>query len=136
MLYKIFADLIVVMHFLWILFMLSGFFLTLRGFFNPKFFDRWLFRVLHLCGIAYVGLLALLRQYCPLTILEYTLRAEYNPELRYPGSFIVHYIEKLVYPDINPLVILIPTVVIAILTIAIFIIKPPTKIMKLFRQRG
>ncbi|MBU0878529.1 MAG: DUF2784 domain-containing protein [Candidatus Omnitrophica bacterium] len=135
MLYKIFADLIVVMHFVWILFMLVGFMLTLCGFFYKRFFDWWSFRVLHLCGIAYVGLLALLRQYCPLTILEYTLRAECNPELRYPGSFIVHYIEKLVYPDVNPLVILIPTIFIAVFTIVVFIIKPPTKIRRIFKWR-
>ena len=135
MLYKIFADLIVVMHFLWILFMLSGFFLTLKGFFNLKFFDRWLFRTLHLCGILYVGLLALLREYCPLTILENSLRARYNPELTYPGSFIVYYIEKLVYPDVNALIILIPTIFIALVTIVVYIIKPPAKIGKIFRGR-
>ena len=113
--------------------MLSGFLLTLRGFFNPKFFDRWLFRTLHLCGIVYVGLLAFLREYCPLTILENTLRARYNPELKYPGSFIVHYIEKLVYPDINPLIILIPTAFIAGFVIIVYITKPPAKIRKIFR---
>ena len=59
--------------------MLVGAILTLRGFFYKRFFDWWLFRTLHLCGVIYVGLLAILREYCPLTILEYTLRAEYNP---------------------------------------------------------
>ena len=113
--------------------MLSGFFLTLRGFFNPKFFDRWLFRTLHLCGIVYVGLLTLLREYCPLTILENFLRGGYNSELRYRGSFIVRYIEKLVYPDVNPLIILIPTIFIAGFTIVVYIIKPPAKLKKIFR---
>jgi len=135
MLYKVFADLIVVIHFAWILFMLVGFLLTLCGFFWKKFFDWWLFRALHLCGIAYVGLLAVLRQYCPLTILENTLRAGYNPELTYPGSFVVHYIERLVYPDVVPLAILIPTIFIAVFTIVVFIIKPPTKIRRIFKWR-
>ena len=131
MLYKVLADLIVVVHFAWILFMLAGFILTLCGLFWREFFDWWLFRILHLCGIIYVGLLAALRQYCPLTILENTLRQKYNPELTYPGSFIVHYIEKLVYPDINLLIILIPTVIIAVFTIVVFVIKPPEKIRKI-----
>lgn len=135
MLYKVLADAIVIIHFAWILFMLLGFIFTLCGFFYRSFFDRWLFRTLHLCGIVYVGLLAALRQYCPLTILEYTLRAKYNPELTYPGSFIVHYIEKLVYPDVDLLVILIPTVIIAVFTIAVFIIKPPTRIRRIFKWR-
>lgn len=113
--------------------MLLGFFLTLKGFSNLKFFDRWLFRTLHLCGIAYVGFLAVLKEYCPLTMLENSLRARYNPELGYPSSFIVHHIEKLVYPDVNPLIILIPTIFIAGFTIIVYIIKPPAKIRKMFR---
>jgi len=132
MLCKIFADLIVVIHFSWVLFMLLGFMLTLCGFFWREFFDRWLFRILHLCGIAYVGLLAVLRHYCPLTIMENALRAKYDPELTYPGSFIVHYIEKLVYPDVNPLVILIPTIFIAVFSIVVFIIRPPERTKEIF----
>ncbi|MCK4527004.1 DUF2784 family protein [candidate division WOR-3 bacterium] len=133
MLYKILADMIVIIHFVWILFMLLGFVLSLWGFFWKNFFDWWLFRTLHICGIAYVALLASLRQYCPLTIFENTLRARYNPELIYPGSFMVHYIEKLVYPDVKPLVLLIPTTFIAVFTVFVFIIKPPTKIRRIFR---
>lgn len=134
MLYKVLADIIVVIHFAWILFMLIGFILTLCGSFYKRFLDWWLFRTLHLFGIVYVGLLALLREYCPLTILENILRQRYNPELRYPGSFLVHYIEKLVYPDVNPSIILIPTAIIALFTVAIFIIKPPTKIKRIFKR--
>ena len=115
--------------------MLVGFILTLYGFFRKSFFDKWLFRTVHLCGILYVGLLALLRQYCPLTMLENTLRAKYNSDLIYPGSFIVHYIEKLVYPDVNPLIILTPTIIIAIFTIVVFIIRPPAKIRRIFKWR-
>ena len=115
--------------------MLAGFTLTLVGFWWRRFFDWWLFRALHLCGIAYVGLLAVLRQYCPLTILENTLRTRYNPELTYPGSFIVYYIEKLVYPNVNSSIILVPTIFIAVFTIVVFIIKPPAKIRRIFKWR-
>ncbi|MBU4376224.1 MAG: DUF2784 domain-containing protein [Candidatus Omnitrophica bacterium] len=131
MLYKILADVIVVTHFAWILFMLVGFILTLRGFFWKGFFDRWLFRTLHLFGIAYVSLLSLMGEYCPLTIWENALRAKYGPGLTYKGSFIIHYVEKLVYPDVNPLIIQIPTTFIAVFTIAVFIFKPPAKIKEL-----
>lgn len=133
MLYKILADLIVVMHFVWILFMLWGFILTLRGFFHKEFFERWLFRTLHLFGIAYVSLLAIMGKYCPLTIWENTLRAKYDPRLTYPGSFMIHYFEKFVYPDVNPLVIRIPTTFIAVFTVVVFIIKVPKKIRNFFK---
>jgi len=134
MLYKIIADIIVVVHFGWVLFMLLGFVLSLWGFFWREFFNWWLFRILHLFGIVYVVLLAVLRQYCPLTILENTLRARYNPILTYPGSFIVHYINRLIYPDVNPLILLIPTIFIAVFTVVIFIIKPPARIRGIFRR--
>ncbi len=135
MIYKILADVIVVMHFAWILFMLLGFILTLCGFFWKEFFDRWLFRILHLFGITYVSFLAIMGKYCPLTIWENSLRAKYDPTLTYSGSYIVHYIEKLVYLDVNLLVILIPTVFIAIFTVVVFMIKPPTKMRKIFKWR-
>ncbi len=135
MLYKILADIIVVMHFAWILFMLIGFIFTIAGFFWKRFFDRWLFRTVHLFGIIYVSTLALMGKYCPLTIWENTLRQEYDPNLTYPGSFMIHYAEKLVYPDINPLIIQIPTTFIAVFSILAFIIKPPQKIKTIFRQR-
>ena len=135
MIYKILADTIVVIHFAWILFMLAGFVLTLCGFFWKRFFDKWLFRIIHLCGIIYVALLAALRQYCPLTILENSLRLKYNTGVKYPGSFIVYYIEKLVYPDISVSIILIPTIFIAVFTVIIFIIRPPAKIKEVFNKK-
>lgn len=130
--YKILADLIVVMHFAWVLFMLIGFILTLFGFFWKGFFDRWLFRTLHLFGIGYVSILSITGKYCPLTIWENTLRQKYDSSLTYPASFMIHYVEKLVYPNINPLIILIPTIFIALFSILFFILRPPKKIRELF----
>lgn len=127
MAYKILADIIVVMHFAWILFMLTGFIFTVIGFFRKGFFERWLFRTLHLFGILYVSLLALMGKYCPLTIWENILRQKYDPNLTYGGSFIIHYIEKLVYPDINPLLIQIPTTFIAVFSILVYILRPPIR---------
>ena len=131
MFYKIIADIIVVLHFVWIIFMLLGFFLTICGFFREKFFDWWLFRTLHLLGILFVGILTILRRFCPLTVLENLSRARYSPESTYPGSFIVHYIEKLVYPDIIQTLLRLGTVVVAIFILIVFIVHPPAKIKKL-----
>ena len=135
MAYKIFADAIIVVHFLYILFMLLGFLLTGYAlFFRQKFFDWWLFRLLHLLGIFYVVSLSILGRYCPLTILENELRLRYEAYSVYSGSFIVHYLEKLVYPDVNPLVIQIPTVFLAIFTIVVFIVRPPKKIKSIMAR--
>jgi len=129
MLYRIFAEAIIVVHFLFVLFMLLGFLLTLYAlFFREKFLDWWLFRSLHLLGIFYVASLSILGKYCPLTLLENQLMSRYEASSVYSGSFIVHYLEKFIYPDVNPLTIQIPTVFIAILTIVAFIGRPPKKI--------
>ncbi len=129
MLYRIFSEAIIAIHFLFILFMLLGFLLTVYAlFFRQKFFDWWLFRSLHLLGIFYVGSLSILGKYCPLTLLENQLMSRYEASSVYSGSFIVHYLEKLIYPDVNPLTIQIPTVLIAVFTIGAFIVKPPKKI--------
>jgi len=127
--YKIFADTIIVVHFLFILFMLLGFLLTLYAIlFRERFFDWWLFRSLHLLGIFYVACLSILSKYCPLTLLENQLMSRYESSSVYSGSFIVHYLEKLIYPDVNPLTIQIPTIFIAIFTIVVLMVKPPKKI--------
>ncbi len=134
----IFAVIIVIVHFIWILFMLMGFIFTLCGFFWSNFFDRWLFRTVHLCGIVYVSILAIIgkqiRAVCPLTIWENVSRTKYDPASAYSGEFIIHYAEKLVYPDINPLIITMGTLFIAVFTVVVFIIRPPAKIRRiLFR---
>jgi uncharacterized membrane protein len=50
-------------------------------------------------------LLAVLLQisgwYCPLTYIEIWLREKHDPSITYKGSFIIHYVEKLVYIDLN-----------------------------------
>jgi len=112
---------------------LLGFILTLCGFFWRGLFDKWLLRTLHLFGIVYVSLLAIMGKYCPLTLWENSLREKYDSTLTYPGSFMIHYVEKLVYPDINPLIIIIPTIFIAVFISAIFIIRPPKRISKIFK---
>ena len=83
----------------------------------------------------YVAILTILGKYCPLTILENELRKQYNSEQIYPGSFVVHYIEKIVYPEANYLIFVIPTLIIAVFTILMFIIRPPLKIKQIFRIR-
>lgn len=134
--YKIIADLIVVIHLFWIVFMVWGFLLTLKASVclyilkrnvenSLRFFDRYIFRTAHLGGIVFVALLVLLNTYCPLTIAENLLLRRYNPSLTYPGSFIIHYVEKIVYPDVDPSILYTATLIVALFTLIMFILKPP-----------
>lgn len=135
MFWRLLADIIVVIHFLFVIFMIVGFLFTLaavigvyvfrrRGWF-ARFFAWSAFRWTHVCGIAFVGSLAVMEKYCPLTILENAIRRRGQDGGEYSGSFIIHYIEKLLYPNVPPLALLIPTIFIAGFTLAIFIIRPP-----------
>jgi hypothetical protein len=130
MFYRILADVILVIHLAWILFVLYGFVLTVRAFRRPAFWERWLFRSIHLGGILLVATLELLGEYCPLTVWEFALRRKYNPAGDYPGSFVVGWIEKLVYPDVSSLVFLLPTYAIALFTLVMFLVKPPSRLWR------
>src|SRR4030067_2012395 len=106
MYYRLLADFLVATHFLWILFMLAGFVATGIGIFFSKNILNWFwFRTLHLAGMVYVGALSLEGKLCPLTIWENQLRAKADQASIYSGSFIIHYIERLIYPEVNPVLL-------------------------------
>jgi hypothetical protein len=147
MIYQILSDLIIAVHFMWIAFMLLGFWLTAWHFFRvyffklstakaDRFFNRFIFRTLHLLGIGYVATLTLLGKYCPLSILENYLKAGYDPQAVYPGVFIIHYIELLVYPNVHPLVIVIPTIALAVFTVFVYVLRPPQKIRHVLKLKS
>lgn len=125
--YGILADLALAAHFAWILFILAGFFLTAAAFKYKRIFEWRLFRTIHLLGIVYVCLLAVLGKPCPLTLLENALAAKQDPGAVYQGSFLAYYLGRLVYPDIQPLLLTLPAVAIGIFTAVVFLLKPPSR---------
>ena len=147
MFYRVVADVIVVVHFLWILFMLMGVGFTvwaclgvyvfrIRGGWCERFFEWTFFRVFHLCGIVYVGLLAVLGKYCPLTLWENALRSRYDGEVVYPGSFIIYYIERFVYPRVNPMILISVTGTVGVFTLVMFIVRGPARVKQIFSKKG
>lgn len=90
--YKIAADLVVVIHLAWILFLILG---ALVG--RYVVWVKWL----HIGGLAFSVLLQVFSWYCPLTYLEVWLRARHDPSLSYTGSFIAYYAERLVYLELS-----------------------------------
>jgi hypothetical protein len=87
--YGVLADLVVVTHFLFILFMAIGGLLTLRW--------RW-FPWIHLPAAFWGVLLELGGWYCPLTPLEMWLRRAGGAD-GYEGSFVEHYLLPVIYPS-------------------------------------
>jgi hypothetical protein len=91
-LYRVLADLTVLIHFLWILFLVSGAFWGKRS---------RAVRGLHVGGLAFAVAIQVSDWYCPLTHLESWLRSRHAPETAYSGYYLVHYLEKVVYLDMS-----------------------------------
>src|SRR4030067_3194555 len=129
MIYRLIADFLVALHLLWILFMLAGVALILWGILFKRIILNWFwFRTLHLAGIIYVGALSIQGKLCPLTTWENQLRAKSDPASAYTGSFIIHYIEKIVYPEVDPVLLQTATITIGIFTILAYLVVPPARV--------
>jgi hypothetical protein len=86
--YQAGADLVVVVHLLFIGFIVGGVFLTWRW---PRII--WA----HIPAVAYGALVEFASFTCPLTQLENDLRHRAG-EAGYDGGFISHYLVKVIYP--------------------------------------
>lgn len=102
--YKILSDILVLLHFLWILFLFFGAYWGRR--------TRSI-RVIHLIGLGIAILIQTLDWSCPLTHLEVYLRTQHDPALAYSGSFLIYYIERIVYLEVPQYLILILTIFLA-----------------------
>ena len=91
MLYEILADAAVFSHFLWIVFLILGAFLGVK---------YKAIKIVHISGLIFAFIIQLFDWYCPLTHLEVWLRSKHDPAQPYAGSFIIHYVEKIVYIEL------------------------------------
>jgi hypothetical protein len=98
--YKILADIVVLIHFLWIIFLIFGALIGVK---------YKAVKIFHISGLVFAFILQIFDWYCPLTHLEVWLRAKHNPALSYTGSFIVYYLEKVIYLKVSEYLILILT---------------------------
>ncbi len=89
MFYRLYADLILIIHLAFIIFVMLGGFLVLR---RPRL--MWL----HLPAVVWGALSEFLGVLCPLTPMETTLR-ELGGGTGYEGDFIEHYITAVIYPS-------------------------------------
>jgi hypothetical protein len=96
-LYSLVADAILVMHVLFVAFVVLSLLLIFVGKFLSWLWVRnpW-FRVTHLLGVGVVVLQAWFGVICPLTIWEMDLRSKAG-ETIYESSFITHWLNELLY---------------------------------------
>ncbi len=114
MFYKIFADFVVLVHFLWIVFLLLGAVWGIRS---------KVIRIIHVSGLSFAVLIQVLGWYCPLTHLEVWLRSKHNPDLSYTGSFIIHYLEEIVYLELSQAMVFGLTIILCLFNLWIYLAR-------------
>lgn len=100
--YQLLADLVLLFHFLIVVFVVGGLPLIVAG--NLRgwhWANGWVFRGLHLAAIGIVVAEAWLGIACPLTMLETRLRQQAGlPD--YDASFVEHWVQGILYYDAPP----------------------------------
>jgi len=109
-LYSALAICILFLHALFILWVVFGALLTR---------SRPVLRWLHIASLVWGILTELLPWPCPLTVLENWLEARAGVQ-PYQGGFLLHYLDKLVYPDISASVLTVAGVVICALNLMFY----------------
>jgi len=93
------ADIILVVHFLFIIFVVLGQASIIVGYFNDWSWVRNLiFRIAHLFSIGLVVVQAWAGQFCPLTLWESELREAVGAH-PYTGTFVQHWVGRIIYYD-------------------------------------
>ena len=108
--YSALATSVLFLHALFILWVVFGALLT-----RSRLMLRWL----HIASLVWGVLTELLPWPCPLTSLENWLerKAGVDPD---QGGFLLHYLDKLVYPDISSMMLTTVAVIICALNLAFY----------------
>ena len=81
--------------------------------------SRPVLRWLHIVSLVWGILTELLPWPCPLTVLENWLEAKAGVQ-PYQGGFLLHYLDKVVYPDISASALTVAGVLVCVLNLAVY----------------
>ena len=108
--YSALAVFVLLVHALFIVWVVFGAFVTR---------SRPILRWLHIASLVWGILTELLPWPCPLTVLENWLEAKAGVQ-PYQGGFLLHYLDKLVYPDISSTVLTAAGVLVCVLNLTLY----------------
>jgi hypothetical protein len=108
--YSALATAVLFLHALFILWVVLGALLT-----SSRPVLRWL----HIASLVWGILTEVLPWPCPLTLLENWLEGRVGVD-PYQGGFLLHYLDKLVYPDISANVLTIAGVIVCVANLAFY----------------
>lgn len=122
---RILADLVVVIHFGYVLFVLIGLLLTLLGWLmNWGWVRNLWFRTIHLASIVVVVLEAWFGITCPLTTWENQLRSAAG-QATYEGDFIASWVHEMLFFEAEPWVFTVCYTLFGGLVLATLLLVPP-----------
>jgi len=123
--YRILADGVVVLHFLFVCFVLCGLVAVGLGWARGwHWVGNFWFRTTHLAAIAFVVVLTWLGEPCPLTTLENALRSRAG-EAGYPGDCIGYWIHRLLFYTAPPWVFTLCYTLFGLAVVVTFALAPP-----------
>jgi len=108
--YSVLATAVLFLHGLFIFWVIFGALLVR---------SRPILRWLHIAALVWGILTELLPWPCPLTLLENWLEARAGVE-PYEGGFLLHYLDRLVYPDVSATVLTVAGVLVCALNLALY----------------
>ena len=121
------ADMLLVVHFVWVGFVILLVPLIVLG---NVFQWRWIrnrtLRLLHLAMIALVTVEAVLSITCPLTLWEHRLRVSSGAK-GYERSFVADWLERLLYYDLDPSTFLVIYILFLLLVGILYVRIPPDR---------
>jgi len=121
------ANLILIIHFAWATWMIVGVIIAVLGFRWHRLWSWRIFRIAHLIGLVATATTPLWPGgLCPLTIWEWQLRYTESGAPR-ADSFIIHWMNELLFWDIEPVVLAGVSAFGAVLTVVVFFLRPPWK---------
>jgi len=123
--YRLLADAIAIMHFGYVAFVVLGMAAILTGIvLRWSWVRNFWFRALHFVMIAVVAAESLGGILCPLTDWEDRLR-ELGGEANEPGSFIGRWIDRLLFVDVSPSVLVACYCAFGLAVLLVLIVAPP-----------
>ena len=117
------ADIVLILHFGFVIFITSGFFIIPIGYrLNWKWIINRKLRLFHFGMMAFVTLETLLGITCPLTVIENTIR-----DVNQGSLFVSYWIRQLIYWDVPKFVFLILYNLFLVWTLLLWKLCPPQK---------
>jgi hypothetical protein len=125
-LYSLFADLLVVIHFLYVLFAVGGqIFILLGAICKWHTIRNALFRFSHLAAVGLVAIEAATGVECPLTVWEYDLRQLAGQVVEQNLSFIARLVRVIIFYDFPHWVFTLVHIAFGLLVVLTYILIPP-----------